>query len=129
VLEVLLAVRAALRTIPLAVWGVIAAVVVIAGLMVWSANQGAARERLRADQAVAAANQAIEKRDKAARDLDADERVKDQRSADQEKEDLDNAVSKLPDARPDQREFALACERLRRQADGDRAAAAAGCRP
>lgn len=127
--QALLAIRAALKVVPRVVWAALAAFVVIAGLMMWSSREGAAREDRKIGREIDAANRRVEKRDSAARDTDADERVIDQRSVDQEQEALDNANSTVADTRPTEREFALACERLRRQPDGDRAAAAAGCRP
>lgn len=81
----------------------------------YCAVTGPGREPKKVDAAVAAANGKIQTIDTGAREAAADERLADAISSATTKQELTDAVSKLPDALPSDRRIALACERLRRQ--------------
>lgn len=99
-----------------AVAGAVASAIVILMVVVLSWGQSryeagfnvadAARQRANADALTV---------DRAATATAADERLTDARTTSILKEDLTDAVSSLPDARPSDRRIALNCERLRQQ--------------
>lgn len=94
---------------------VIAILIFTALALGYCAVTGPGREARKVDAAVAMANSKTQATDTAAREAAADERLADALSTANTKQELTDAVSKLPDARPSDRRIALACERLRQQ--------------
>ena len=87
----------------------------LAATLAWIALTAPGRERARTELAAARAEAALRNRDAAARDAAADQRTADAAANAALAEDLADAVSPLPDARPSDRRRALACARLRHQ--------------
>ena len=117
--------------------GVVASVfILIVVILSWGQSRYVAGVEA-ADAARQRANAEALTVDRAATAKAADERLSDARTTSILKEDLTDAVSSLPDARPSDRRVALNCERLRQQGTdpatvpacvrlADRAQAAAG---
>lgn len=90
--------------------GLLAAFVAVGG---YCSVRATMKERGRGEAATAKANLKAERRNSAANETAADERLADARSTANLKEELTDAVQSLPDDVPSDRRVALACARLR----------------